>query len=192
MQPWGYIVLLGFVAIAFGLTLPARAKTKPADSDRQALKEVEAALELYMADIERENGELVNLLGTIKAQSQSGQAALQEQVAELKGQLEELRRTSAQVEARVAANENGLLQVALSGAAGSVRQEQTISEDKIGADRIQEENTRTASTIKPRYPQLFELHEQGKSIDYIAKKTGMQKGEVQLILQLAKQEEESV
>ncbi len=184
-------MLLGFVAIAFGLTLPARAKTKPADSDRQALKEVEAALELYMADIERENGELVNLLGTIKAQSQSGQAALQEQVAELKGQLEELRRTSAQVEARVAANENGLLQVALSGAA-SVRQEQTISEGKIGADRVEEENTRTASTIKPRYPRLFELHEQGKSIDYIAKKTGMQKGEVQLILQLAKQEEESV
>jgi len=45
------------------------------------------------------------------------------------------------------------------------------------------------NSIKTRYPKLFELDEQGKSIDSIAKLTGLQRGEVQLILQLAKQEE---
>ncbi|MNJ40883.1 hypothetical protein D3C77_357880 [compost metagenome] len=40
-----------------------------------------------------------------------------------------------------------------------------------------------------RYPELFELYDQGKSIDMIAKAVGIQRGEVQLILQLAKKEE---
>lgn len=45
------------------------------------------------------------------------------------------------------------------------------------------------NTIKRRYTALFEMYEAGKSMDMIAKSTGMQRGEVQLILQLAKQEE---
>ena len=44
-------------------------------------------------------------------------------------------------------------------------------------------------SIKSRYAELFDLYEQGKSIDMIAKTTGLQRGEVQLIIQLAKQEE---
>ena len=44
-------------------------------------------------------------------------------------------------------------------------------------------------SIKSRYAELFDLYEQGKSIDMIAKSTGLQRGEVQLIIQLAKQEE---
>lgn len=45
--------------------------------------------------------------------------------------------------------------------------------------------------IKQRYSQLFELHDVGKSMDYIAKKLSINKGEVQLILQLGNQEEQS-
>ncbi|WP_042160514.1 DUF6115 domain-containing protein [Paenibacillus gorillae] len=45
------------------------------------------------------------------------------------------------------------------------------------------------TTIQSRYAELLELYSQGKSIELIAKKLGMNKGEVQLILQLAKQEE---
>lgn len=44
--------------------------------------------------------------------------------------------------------------------------------------------------IRSRYPGLFALHDAGKSVEYIAKKTGMNKGEVMLILQLAKREEQ--
>ncbi|MNC80265.1 hypothetical protein D3C75_1330060 [compost metagenome] len=42
---------------------------------------------------------------------------------------------------------------------------------------------------RDRYPELFELYGKGKSIDMIAKTMGLQRGEVQLILQLAKKEE---
>ena len=48
-----------------------------------------------------------------------------------------------------------------------------------------------ASGMKLRYAELFRLHEQGKGVETIAKKLGMNKGEVNLILQLARQEERS-
>jgi DNA-directed RNA polymerase specialized sigma24 family protein len=44
------------------------------------------------------------------------------------------------------------------------------------------------NSIHARYSELFMLYEQGKSIEMISKKLGMNKGEVQLIIQLAKQE----
>jgi hypothetical protein len=43
--------------------------------------------------------------------------------------------------------------------------------------------------IRERYAELFQLYDQNKSIDYIARKLGMNKGEVGLILELARQEE---
>jgi DNA-directed RNA polymerase specialized sigma24 family protein len=42
--------------------------------------------------------------------------------------------------------------------------------------------------IRDRYANVFQLYDQGKSTDYIAKKLDMNKGEVMLIIQLAKQE----
>lgn len=113
MQPWAYIVLLGGIALAYALLMPARVRGKDSPGDKQSLKEVEAALELYMSDVERENRELLELLGTIKTQSQSNQAVIQEQLGELKGQLDALQHRTSQLETRVAANENGLLQMAI-------------------------------------------------------------------------------
>ncbi|MDI4646192.1 hypothetical protein [Cohnella hashimotonis] len=44
------------------------------------------------------------------------------------------------------------------------------------------------SAISERYAELLELHERGRSVEQIAKAMNMNKGEVQLILQLAKRE----
>nr|WP_309121393.1 hypothetical protein [Paenibacillus sp.] len=49
--------------------------------------------------------------------------------------------------------------------------------------------SRFADTVKSRYKEVFDLHDSGKSIEHIAKKLGKNKGEVQLIIGLAKQEE---
>ncbi|QWU14150.1 hypothetical protein SAMN04487895_101433 [Paenibacillus sophorae] len=188
MQPWAYIVMLGGFALAYALFLPSRARNKDSGVDKQNLKEVEAALELYMADVERENRELLELLDSIKTQSQTNQAALQEQLSELNGRLDEMQHRTSQLETRMAANENGLLQLALSGGRGTNAQQQEVQGKAIDEPPA-DIKAKPVSTIKLRYPQLFELHSEGKSIDAIAKKTGMQSGEIQLILQLAKQEE---
>lgn len=181
MQPWVYIVLLGVFAIAYALKLPTR--TKEANKEKHSLKETEAALELYVADIERENEEMIKLIGGIKQQSVANQSALQEQLNELKAQLSEQQQKSAYIEARVAAGETGMLQMAYKNE-GKLEKPPIIHEEILP-----EVKPEPINSIKTRYPNLFELNEQGKSIDAIAKLSGLQRGEVQLILQLAKQEE---
>jgi uncharacterized membrane-anchored protein YhcB (DUF1043 family) len=190
LQPWVYIVLVGVAAILYALLLPARVKGGKAE--QKSLKETEAALELYMADMERENEELVQLVSSIKQQTQTNQSVMQGQISELQTQLTELQESSLQLESRVTDEEQSLKELALSFEKGSyipsgadeglsLRVEKSSAQPEVKAKSI--------SSIKLRYPRLFELHEQGESIDSIAKTAGMQQGEVQLILQLAKQEE---
>ncbi|MNO59505.1 hypothetical protein D3C76_500940 [compost metagenome] len=186
MQPWVYIVLVGAVAIVYALRLPARSKNET--SDRQSLKETEAALELYMADIERDNDNMLQLVGSIKQQSQNNRAALQEEISSLREQIAELQKSSLLLDARLTAEEKSLLQ--LSAAFGKGASAGTVEEAvKEPLTEAPVPKPKPVSSIKQRYPRLFELHEQGKSIDSIAKTAGLQRGEVQLILQLAKQEE---
>ncbi|NBI27388.1 hypothetical protein [Chengkuizengella marina] len=45
--------------------------------------------------------------------------------------------------------------------------------------------------INDRYNDLMKMHHDGKSVQYISNKTGINKGEVQLIINLAKQEGKS-
>lgn len=190
MQPWVYIVLVGAVAIVYALRLPARNKDNSAE--KQSLKETEAALELYMADIERENDKMLELVSGIKQQSQNNRAALQEEIQGLREQVTELQKTATLLEARLTAEEKGLLQLTASVAANVSGNRAAAAQGAAQASPAEappEPKAKPVSSIKLRYPRLFELHEEGKSIDSIAKTAGLQRGEVQLILQLAKQEE---
>lgn len=187
MQPWVYIVLVGAVAIVYALRLPARSKNETAD--RQSLKETEAALELYMADIERDNDNLLQLVSGIKQQSQNNRAALQEEIAGLREQVAELQKSSLLLEARLTAEEKSLLQLSAAFGKGSAAAGTAELSVKEPLTEEPAPKPKPVSSIKQRYPRLFEMHEQGKSIDSIAKTAGLQRGEVQLILQLAKQEE---
>ncbi|MEK5237975.1 hypothetical protein NST99_19980 [Paenibacillus sp. FSL L8-0470] len=190
MQPWVYIVLVGAVAIVYALRLPARAKEDSAD--KQSLKETEAALELYMADIERENDKMLQLVSGIKQQSQNNRTAMQEEINSLREQVADLQKNSMLLETRLTAEEKGLLQLTASFAkesSASRASEAVRPPSTEHAAEQPEPKPKPVNSIKLRYPRLFELHEQGKSIDAIAKTAGLQRGEVQLILQLAKQEE---
>lgn len=182
MQPWVYIVLLGVAAILYAFILPARVRN--GNEDKNSLKEIEAALELYMADLERENDELVQLVSSIKQQTQSNQTMMQEQISDLRDQLIDLKNSSSLLEARVAADEKNLQQ--LTRSYELITSAVATGVTQPGAEQLV--NQKPIHSIKLRYPRLFELHEQGKSIDSIAKTAGLQRGEVQLILQLAKQE----
>lgn len=187
LQPWVYIVLVGAVAIVYALRLPARGKEGSAG--KQSLKDTEAALELYMADIERENNEMLQLVGSIKQQSQSTKAVLQEEISGLREQVAELQKNTLLLDARLTAEEKGLLQLTAYVKDNATVRPAVPAAASPEAAVPDEPKAKPVSSIKLRYPRLFELHEQGKSIDSIAKTAGLQRGEVQLILQLAKQEE---
>ena len=60
---------------------------------------------------------------------------------------------------------------------------------RLVPEPLPEEPVYVGLSMKSRYSELFTLHDQGKSVEAIAKKLSMNKGEVSLILQLSRQEE---
>ncbi|URJ62210.1 hypothetical protein [Paenibacillus polymyxa] len=206
-QPWIYIVLLGAAAVVYAWLLPKRQPGR--GTEEAVVQKVEATLEQYMADIENDNDELIELVSGMKQEHTVKQAALQEQVAELRSRIMELERqamfvnvsmqtepvskgiqhTATSHQAAVAYGQFQSPQPGMSvqeGYSGSEAPLITIEEQTALQDA---ETEQEAESIRDRYQELFALHEQGKSVDYIAKQSGIQRGEVQLILQLAERED---
>ncbi|MWV43521.1 hypothetical protein GRF59_07725 [Paenibacillus sp. HJL G12] len=186
------VVILGAAAIVYALMLPKRQVDKSSSDKEKMVQEVEATLEQYMYDIERENEELVELIGQMKQETASRQLAQQEQLTEMRQRLLQLEQQNLQYEGRLSSVELGSQQAASVLLAqfqeGAAAQQPRVEQEVL----MQAEADSVAQTLEPsireRYPDLFELHAQGKSVDGIAKLIGMQRGEVQLILQLSKQE----
>ncbi|GJM71441.1 hypothetical protein HMSSN036_36570 [Paenibacillus macerans] len=97
-DPWFYVVLLGAAALVYALLLPGRQASSPKND---AAKEMEATLEQYMSEIERENQELIDLVSQMKQEFASKQLAQQEQTAELRKRLSDVEFSARQSEARL-------------------------------------------------------------------------------------------
>ena len=82
MKPWIYIVLLGIAAVLYAFMLPKR-REETVSSER-IVKEVENTLEGYMAEIQNENEQLVELVSQMKKELDAKQQAHQEQVSDLR------------------------------------------------------------------------------------------------------------
>ncbi|OAB41363.1 hypothetical protein [Paenibacillus glacialis] len=183
MEPWIIIVMLGAAALVYAVMLPTRQVGKM--SSEQVIKEVESTLEQYMADIEEENDTLVELVGQMKKDTSVKHLAMEEQLSEMRQRLLQVEQYSAQQGARITDAESQVTALAevRSVEVSSITEVPVIEHEQ--SDVVSE----PVNSIKHRYSELFELHNQGKSIDIIGKSVGLQRGEVQLILQLAKQEE---
>ncbi|RCX21280.1 hypothetical protein DFP94_10226 [Fontibacillus phaseoli] len=196
-----YIVLLGAAALVYALLLPGR---KSATEIKQAgTGDLEATLEQFMSEIERENEELIGLVAQMKQELTSKQLAHQEQIVELRqrmvdveytarqnaSRLEPLEQASVTISSQTAAVEDGPQpEVTATAPLTVVEDIQPESDSRELTEDIPAE-PEVADSVRDRYPELFELHAKGKSMDTIAKTIGIQRGEVQLILQLAKREE---
>ncbi len=203
---WVYIVLLGAVAVVYGMLLPKKreAKQQPEAALSSTVEKVEDTLEHYMTEIEKENEEIIDLVSKIKQESSAKQIALQEQVSEMRQRLMELEQravpapqASSSVSEEPVAMEPPVvppLDPAMLGRQGEALRESAArmqrEQEELEAAQQEQQNT-AKERIQDRYPELFQLHESGKSVDTIARTVGLQRGEVLLILQLAKQEEQS-
>ncbi|GAB6931472.1 hypothetical protein JCM10914A_54550 [Paenibacillus sp. JCM 10914] len=174
-DPWIYIVLLGVAAVLYAFMLPKRREETV--SSQAIVQEVENTLEGYMAEIQHENEQLVELIGQLKREQQADQQKLLTQTKELQQRVDQMERQLVASEDRLSRAEEALLR------------RSSTSMDPVEEEKAIEESTPDIHSIKHRYAELFDLYEQGKSIDMIAKATELQRGEVQLIIQLAKQEE---
>lgn len=191
---WIYIVLIGAVAIIYGFLLPKARNVAATAQSMATVDKVEDTLEHYMAEIEKENEEIIDLVSKIKQESTAKQLALQEQLTEMRQRLIQLEQRPdpvimTSVVQPVAPIQNPVTTLEGTGTQGDALRESAARMAQQSSEPVVEEQPDTTERIEDRYQELFALYKNGKSIDTIAKTVGLQRGEVQLILQLAKQED---
>ncbi|MFS0727869.1 hypothetical protein [Paenibacillus sp. 1P07SE] len=170
---WQYVVLLGAFALVLGLMIP-RKKSDPAPDNAQL---VEQALDQFMASSETDHQELVAVVSKAQKEWQQAAAARDHRIAELERRCGSLEQQLAEQQLRFDDRLEKLQAAAVSAASQT---QPGTGPQVVAAPEL---------NIRARYAELFQMHEQGKSIESIARKAGLNKGEVQLILQLSRQEE---
>jgi hypothetical protein len=200
-----YVVLLGLVCLVYAQLLPRKEKAAPSSD---MMKELEQSMEMFASDMEEQNESLLQLFADTKRDYES-------HLAKLGGRMEQLEKQNHQLLDQLSRSPAPTLQPqgvpanASSGdlfaqsepvatlAAHEVSQRSAESmlpeQDALAGQPVSQSSAPSPllMNIKERYAELFRLYAQGKSVEQLAKKVGMNKGEVHLIIQLAKQEEKS-
>lgn len=183
-HPLFYIVLIGLLIIVYAQVFFKR-KTRTSTSSTQSLEEFEKTVEMFASDLEEQNEALVQLLAETKRDYELQLTRQLGRIEALEKQFQDAAQEIAQFKVlmseRVYEHHSAVLTVADSPAPEVLQPE--VVHDEVHSDSVE------PVTIRSRYEELFALHESGKSIEYIAKQLGMNKGEVSLILMLSKQEE---
>ncbi|WP_138493950.1 hypothetical protein [Paenibacillus pinistramenti] len=195
--------MLGIAAILYAWMQPKLKQQQTASAGSPS--DVEETLEHFMAEMERDNEEIIGLIADMKQETVSKQLSLQEQLTELRQRLQQYERQNLLLESRLEKlekeerlekleplEEQGQQTQARSGDRPSGSPENSAQEGILLPQEQAEELQPQPPKVRERYPELFALYDQGKSIDTVAKATGMARGEVQLILQLAKREETAI
>jgi hypothetical protein len=184
MQPWMYIVLLGLVVIVYARFLP---KEQVAASGKMTVvQEIEETIEHFAAEMDEQNQSLLDLFSKTKQDYEV-------ELAKLAGRLETLEKQKHELSqelTKVHVNDQGTL-ISLEQHAAAGESQFMNSALVVEPPILEEEPVYKGLSMKSRYAELFSLHDQGKGVEAIAKKLGMNKGEVSLILQLSRQEEQT-
>lgn len=198
MSPWLSIVLLGVAITGYAWMMP---RTNNRTKETEFVSE--AAYSQLLEDLENENRELVDAVAKFKREQDETVDKLSRRIVDMEHQM---RKWSEQTPPAVAISDSKppILE-APSIPADDIYVSSTAMEtaknlsstymetaSKTAADIAVEEKDIEIPpiTIRGRYPELLEMHDKGRSVEQIAKALGMNKGEVQLILQLARREEQ--
>ncbi|MDQ1913337.1 hypothetical protein RAC89_23350 [Paenibacillus sp. GD4] len=185
-QPWVLIVLVGLVLIVYARMQPSSKSDK--GSPGVNMKELEETMEHFAAELEEQNQALIGMFAETKKEHAVQTAKLTARIEALEKhnqhQQQELLRLSYALE-----QQPKLTAAVEKGAILTSNTEAALIDVPTAVEQTPVTPEPATESIKQRYGTLFELYDQGKSIEMIAKKLGMNKGEVSLIIQLAKQEE---
>jgi len=183
MQPYlQYIVLFGAVVIVGAFVMPRKKQDRAFPP--QTIQNMETALEQFMENMEKDNEELVLLVRKAQQETKSDAERNEQRIAQLEKKCELL---SEQLQLTLSNSASLTLQSASPPQTAAIDTTKHEAKNAQQQEQIIEEPP-MMNSIHARYSELFMLYEQGKSIEMISKKLGMNKGEVQLIIQLAKRE----
>lgn len=177
---WIYVSLVGAcVAVYFAL----KPRAKQPSAEQQAINEMEIAFEQFIINSDDENKKLVDLVIKLNEESQLKTKRLEERIQLLEQRMAQLEAVQLQQQSAPSRKSQK----------SKTTVQQNVVQDVPPVVVKQEEPPQPpVNTIRSRYVDLFEYYDKGKSIEWISKKLGKHKGEVQLILQLAKQEDVSI
>lgn len=167
MDPWVYVVLLGAFVLIF-------AWIRPKNKDTSSLQEMELILDQFVDDLEKD---------LVKRD---------DRLDRLENQLGKWEKEKAELETRIALLETKIREgrvQASSDLPKSMDEPSPFAEPVLTQTPTPPLKEDAALELEKRYRDIFEWAEKGKPVSYIAKKTGMNHGEIELILQLSKQGE---
>ncbi|PZD93349.1 hypothetical protein DNH61_22180 [Paenibacillus sambharensis] len=182
MSPWQLVVLLGAFAIVCAMVIP-RKKTESGQNTDDTVEQMQAALEHFMEQMEADSRGMVETIAQARKEQREDSRVQEQRIAALEQRCAELEQKLAGYQETAKPSINVSPPPLHSTDAGQERAE----EEQVAEAAAELEHNQP---IRERYAEVFDLHSQGKSVEWIAKKMAMNKGEVMLILQLAKQEEE--
>ncbi|CAG7623789.1 DUF6115 domain-containing protein [Paenibacillus allorhizosphaerae] len=196
-KPWVYIVLFGLLLIVYAKIMPKNG-TPAAKRDEHMLSDVEATMDHFATELEEQNKALIQMFGDTKKEYELYSAKLASRVELLEKQNDRLQGELSRIGVfqEQLQNRDGILE-AQPEASSAKRTESAGQAASLLAAAMSEPRAEAAEpadvplNIRDRYRELLQLYEQGKSTEFIARKLQMNKGEINLILQLAKQEERS-
>ncbi|WP_126145004.1 DUF6115 domain-containing protein [Paenibacillus whitsoniae] len=192
MPPFVYVILLGLVLVVYARFLPKTVSTG-AGKAKSAVQEIEETIEHFAAEMDEQNQAMLDLFTKTKHDYEVELAKLAGRLESLERQKIELsRELTKQSSAELGADRTTMAETAVSISPQEVQEAHAAAESYAAADQAAQpdpEPPYTGLSMRTRYMELFALHDQGKSVEAIAKKLNMNKGEVNLILQLSRQEE---
>ncbi|MFC3797779.1 hypothetical protein [Cohnella sp. GCM10012308] len=201
MEPWVTLVIAGAAIAGYGWL-------KPEPKAQSAAIVNEEAYDRLLEDLETENKELVDAVAAFKREQDDTVSRLGRRIRDLELQMEESAayrksdaygreepaaasehvRLPAQPPAAAEARSERLSAAYIKEAGSSPRQDEAIDMAATTAADIASGPADRPPAIRERYAELLELYERGRSVEQVAKAMNMNKGEVQLVLQLAKRE----
>lgn len=181
-EPYIYVVLIGLCILVFS-SLFAKPKKSASPEPPQMMQEVEATMEGFLAELEEDNKKLLDTIAQLKESHNHSLQKLSDRMERLEKEFQEERQDWKRL----------ALLKAEAAAPVSVRDTAAAPEPESlpVPSAVQEEPAPPPPGIRGRYEELMRMHDDGKSVEYIARKCGLNKGEVNLIIQLALQEEEA-
>lgn len=182
-----YVVLIGLCILVFAYIMPKSASAENDDRPSpQMVKDMEETMEGFLTELEEDNHKLMETISAMKQEHGQSIRKLTDRLEGMERQMQDERQDWRKLAlSRVEQQE----QAATHLATRKVQQE-TVALSPPVEDSVQPKPQSDPPSIKSRYEAIFRMHEEGKSVEYIAKKAGLNKGEVSLIIQLALQEEQ--
>lgn len=190
-SPWLSVVLLGVAITGYAWMMP-----KPSSKGKDSELASESAYEQLLEDLEAENRELVDAVAKFKREQDETVDKLSRRIVDMEHQM---KLWSLQAATTAAAAPS----IPVSSSEPRYAEQAAAAVPSQGQPPIQPEPAKAPepepepepihvppTSIRGRYPELLALHDKGRSVEQIAKALGLNKGEVQLVLQLARREEE--